>query len=234
MTDRWALHVDVEGFGAKWDDTMEAFRGLNALMQGIFWIGDRAYQEPPDRLFAHQFGDGFLVVSDFHEAELHRAVLVGIALLRHVLSQGATAKAAIAEGDLSDIVGCYPEEIRKQPNRDHIIFGSGVMTVFPVMGTALINTVTIDKRSPSGPLLTVDAANRHRLPSDVPVHPADNGVLSLNWLLTDPPGLNELQGAAGMARHSKSERIAQLRSYIAANKGLSERWKNNAERYLLQ
>ena len=234
MSDRWALHVDVEGFGAKWDDTMEAFRGLNALMQGIFWIGDRTYREPPDRLFAHQFGDGFLVVSDFHETELHRAVLVAIALLRHVLSQGATAKAAIAEGELSDIVGCYPEEIRKQPDRDHIIFGSGVMTVFPVMGTALINTVAIDKQSPSGPLLTVDPTNRHRLPLDVPVHPTDSGILSLNWLLADPAGLEELQRSAGMARHSKAERVAQLQRYIAANQGLSERWKGNAERYLLQ
>jgi len=234
MSDHWALHVDVEGFGAKWDDTMEAFRGLNALMQGIYWIGERAYREERDRLFAHQFGDGFLVVSDIHEAQLHRAVLVSIALLRHVLSEGATAKAAIAEGQLSDIVGCYPEEIRKQPDRSHIIFGSGVMTVFPVMGTALINTVELDKRSPSGPLLTVDAANRHRLPAEVPAHPADNGVLSLNWLLADPPGLDDLQSAACMARHSKSERIAQLQAYIAANRDLPERWKDNVERYLLQ
>lgn len=234
MSDRWALHVDVEGFGTNWDDTMEAFRGLNALMQGIFWIGDRAYREPPDRLFAHQFGDGFLVVSDFQEAQLHRAVLVGVALLRHVLSEGATAKAAIAEGQLSDIVGCYPTEIRNQPDRDHIVLGSGIMTVFPVMGTALINTVMIDKRSPSGPLLTVDAGNRHRLPADVPTDSADNGVISLNWLQADPPGLDDLQRTAGMVRHSKSERIAQLRAYIEANRGLPERWKNNAERYLLQ
>ena len=234
MSDRWALHIDVEGFGVKWDDTMEAFRGLNALMQGIFWIGDRAYREPPDRLFAHQFGDGFLVVGDFHEAKLGRAVLVGIALLRHVLSQGAVAKAAIAEGELSDIVGCYPPEIRKQPDREHIIFGSGVMTVFPVMGTALINTVTLDKRSPSGPLLTASAADRHRLPSDVRLSSADDGVLCLNWLLAEPSGLAELQSAAGMSRHSESERVAQLRTYIAANEGLGKQWKDNAERYLLQ
>ena len=114
MQDRWAIYIDIEGFAAKWNDTIEAFRGLNALMEGIFWIGHRAFPEPPKRLFAHQFGDGFLIVSDFHEQSLDRAVLVSIALLRHVLSIGATAKAAIAEGDLSGIEGCYPSDIRKR------------------------------------------------------------------------------------------------------------------------
>jgi hypothetical protein len=233
MTDRWALLVDVEGFGAKWDDTMEAFRGLNALMQAIYWIGERAYREPPERLFAHQFGDGFLLVSDFHEDSLSRAALVGLALLRYVLSRGATAKAALAEGDLSDIVGCYPEEIRRQPDRSHIVFGSGVMTVFPVMGTALINAVALAKRSPSGPLFTVDSTNRSRLPADIPIRTAENGVLSLNWLSPEIPALDALQTAAGMARYSKWERLAQLRAYISKNNGLSERWRHNAEHHLL-
>jgi hypothetical protein len=233
MADRWALHVDVEGFGARWDDTSEAFRGLNALMQAIYWIGEKVYREPPDRLFAHQFGDGFLVVSDFHEVSLHRAALVGLALLRHVLSRGATAKAALAEGELSDIVGCYPEEIRNQPDRSHIIFGSGVMTVFPVMGTALISSVALAKRSPSGPLFTVDSANQHRLPPGIPIHTAKNGVLSLDWLSPELPDLDALQAAAGMACQSKAERAAQLREYISKNDGLSDRWKNNAERHLL-
>ena len=64
LQDRWAIYIDIEGFAAKWNDTIEAFRGLNALMEGIFWIGHRAFPEPPKRLFAHQFGDSFLIVSD--------------------------------------------------------------------------------------------------------------------------------------------------------------------------
>lgn len=54
MTDRWTLYLDVEGFGSKWTETdMEAFRGINELMEGIFRIGSRYYVESPSRLFAH-------------------------------------------------------------------------------------------------------------------------------------------------------------------------------------
>jgi hypothetical protein len=233
MGDRWAIHIDVEGFGAKWDDTMEAFRGLNALMQAIFWLGERAYPEPPERLFAHQFGDGFLIVSDFHEETLHRAVLISIALLQHVLSQGATAKAAIAEGGLSDVQGCYPPEIGRQSNKGNIIFGAGVMTVFPVMGTALINAVALEKRSPSGPLLTVAASNLDRLPGDVSTIKIGESLVAINWLRSGPTGLCDLQKAAGLKSHSEQERIKQLRDYIAANEGLKDQWKENATRYLL-
>lgn len=233
MSGRWAIHIDVEGFGAKWNDTADAFCGLNALMAGIFRIGARAYPEPPQRLFAHQFGDGFLVVSDFHEERLDRAVLVSIALLCHVLASGAVARAAIAEGELSDVVGCYPPEIRHQPDRDHIIFGSGVMTVFPVMGTALIDSVALDKSCPSGPLLAIAPANLSRCPPDVQSHQVDEKVACLNWLLGEPQGLYELQAASGLKSCSETERRAQLEQYLVDNPGLSEKWKSNSQRYLL-
>jgi hypothetical protein len=43
--ERWALYIDIEGIGSKWNETtMDAFRGINALMQGIFRIGDRYYR----------------------------------------------------------------------------------------------------------------------------------------------------------------------------------------------
>jgi hypothetical protein len=233
MSDQWAIHIDAQGFGAKWDDTMEAFRGLNPLMQAIFWLGERAYPEPPERLFAHQIGDGFLVLSDFHEQTLHRAMLISVALLRHVLSHGATARAAIAEGGLSDVRGCYPPEIRRQISKDNISFGRGVMTVFPVMGTALINAVCLEKRSPSGPLLTVAASNLDRLPGDVSTIKVSESVVAINWLRSGPTGLCDLQKAARLKSHSEQERIKQLRDYIAANEGLTDQWKENAARYLL-
>jgi hypothetical protein len=155
MTDRRALYVDVEGFGSKWNETtMEAFRGINTLMDGIFRIGSRCYPDPPSRLFAHQFGDGFLVISDFHEAMLDRVALVGIALLRQLLSVGEVAKCSMDEGEISDVENCYPQSIRKQYNRGHIGVGAGLMTITPVMGTALIRTAAIQKRV-RGPLFVM-------------------------------------------------------------------------------
>ena len=233
MCDPWAIHIDIQGFSAKWNDSADAFRGLNALMQGIFWIGSKAYPNPPERLFAHQFGDGFLITSDFHEAKLDRAAIIAIALLRHVLSQRALAKATIAEGNLADIVGCYPPEIKKQRDNSNISFGSGIMTIFPVMGTALINAVKLEKNTPPGSLLTIETKNTSRLSTDIPKMEIDKNISSLNWLKSDPAGLTELQKRAGMQTHSESERIAQLNTYIEENKGLSEEWIANTRTHLL-
>ena len=59
---RWALYIDVEGFSARWAETHVA--GLGELMLAISRIGRRAYPDPPERLFAYQLGDAFLIVSE--------------------------------------------------------------------------------------------------------------------------------------------------------------------------
>jgi hypothetical protein len=234
MGHRWALYIDIEGFGVKWNDTTaEAFRGINALMQGIFWIGDRYYRDPPDRLFANQFGDGFLVTSDSHEEVLDRPVLCAVALLRHLLTLGETAKCAIAEGEIADIKGCYPSEVRDQLSNGNIHFGSGVMTISPVMGSALINAVSIQKQLPSGPLIGISSRNASRISCGAVVTNIDAGVASIDWLKGEPRGLEELQAASRLKRHAEVLRSEQLRGYLASNTHLSERWKDNAQKYLL-
>ncbi len=233
MSERWAVHVDVEGFGAKWDDTADAFRGLNALMLGIFRIGSFAYPEPPDRLFAHQFGDGFLVVSDFPEESLDRAVLVSVALLRFVLAQGAIAKAAIAEGELSGITGCYPTEVREVSEDGRVELGAGLMTVFPVMGTALINSVGADKKTPSGPFLAIPANLASRISLNIDQETLGEDLVSLNWLQGELAGLSALQSSARLGTYSSADRVQQLKSYMSKNSGLSDSWKSNAIKYLV-
>ena len=47
-------------------------------------IGERCYPESPDRRFAHQTGDGFVIVSEFGTASLRVPAAIAIALLRHV------------------------------------------------------------------------------------------------------------------------------------------------------
>jgi len=235
MGQRWALYIDVEGFGLKWNDsTMDAFRGINSLMQGIFWIGDRHYRDPPDRLFAHQFGDGFLVASDFHEESLDRAVLVAVALMRHLLAMGETAKCAVAEGELSDIQNCYPAEIRKRLQNWNIQFGSGVMTVSPVLGSALIHAVRTQKTMPSGPLLGLSLENSKRISSKVRLTPVNRNQALVNWLRGEPEGLEELQAAAGFPRFSEDQRAKQLLGYLASNTFPKRIWKQNARKYLLE
>lgn len=233
MNQRWALYIDIEGFGAKWNDTtMGAFRGINALMQGIFWIGDRFYREPPDRLFAHQYGDGFLIVSDFHEQLLDRAILIGVALLRHLLAIGEIAKCAIAEGEISDIQHCYPREIRDQLEEASISLGHGVMTITPVLGSALINAVFLAKKSPSGPILSIATRNANRLSCGIRLTHVDSCVAVLNWLRGEPTGLAALQIAAGLAQYTEDERLRQLTAYIESNAFVKPEWVSNADKYL--
>jgi hypothetical protein len=232
---RWALYIDIQGFGSKWNDTtMEAFRGINALMQGIFWIGDRYYRAPPERLFAHQFGDGFLVISDFPEERLDRAALVGVALMRHLLTHGETAKGAISEGEISDVKNCYPNDIREQFGDWNIRLGEGVMTVTPVLGSALINTVGLEKKCPSGPLLAIPTQEAHRLDCGIAISHASDKVSILNWLRGEPTGLKELQTAAGLKQLPEQERRDLLERYIRTNEFLKKEWKDNARRYLLE
>jgi len=71
MTDtRWAIYIDIEGFGSLYDQTMRALLPLNALMEGIYRIGKRKYNDDASRLFAHQFGDGFVIVRDLANSKL--------------------------------------------------------------------------------------------------------------------------------------------------------------------
>src|SRR5262245_65364511 len=108
-------------------------------MKGILAIGSG--RESPNRIFAYQIGDGFIIVGEFIRHSLEEPIAIAILLMRQIALAGGIGRAAVSEGDLADVVGCYPKEIREATRRSHGAFplGGGVMTIFPVMGTALIN-----------------------------------------------------------------------------------------------
>jgi len=218
MTDkRWGIYIDIEGFGKRYDQTMEALHPLNALMEGIFLIGTKKYNDDVNRLFAHQFGDGFVIVSCFEEESLDRPISIAIALMRHVLASGGVAKASIAEGGFSDIRGCYPRKITDLEKDGRIFIGSGLMTIIPVMGTALINAVGLDKRSPSGSLLTIDEDNKNRVSSEFYTRAIENELISVNWIKGDPKLVTEICSSAELRNPSEESRMDQLATYIRNN-----------------
>ena len=110
MSNRWAIWVDIEGFRKKYErheDEDEkrdkkvpnpAINELCDLTEALFRIGDRVFSEHGERLFIHQFGDGFVVVSDFQEESPNRPIDICIALMRHLLSKGIVSKASISGG----------------------------------------------------------------------------------------------------------------------------------------
>ncbi|TLF45097.1 hypothetical protein FEI13_18440 [Halomonas urmiana] len=218
MDKRWSIYIDIEGFGARYDQTMVALLPLNALMEGIYLVGSKKYNDDVDRLFAHQFGDGFVIVSCFEEEKLDRATSIAIALMRHVLASGGLAKASISEGGFSDIKSCYPNSVTDNEHDGVVSIGAGLMTIIPVMGTALINAVSVDKRSPSGSLLTIDSGNKDRISSSFQLNRIENNLHSINWLMGEHDLVAEILAESGLNVQSEENRVTTLQKYINENK----------------
>lgn len=68
MNDQWAISIEIEGFSEHYEYDGErkiyAIRALGELMKSVFLVGSQYFPVTPEknfseRLFAHQYGDGF-------------------------------------------------------------------------------------------------------------------------------------------------------------------------------
>lgn len=233
MDTRWSIYIDIEGFGALYDKEDAVLRALCDLMEGIYLIGANCYPESPHRIFAHQTGDGFAIVSEFGLESLEVPVAIAIALLRHVAPRGRFAKATIAEGAFAGITSCYPKRIQAAQQKDGRVFmGEGLMTLFPVMGTALINAVALGKKSPSGALLTVAASESHRIPSQCVVHKiVEHQLVAIDWVHSALPLVEELQQRAGLRKSQAEDLKSKFLAYFQTAE-VKDEWKANTNWYL--
>jgi hypothetical protein len=243
--DRWAIYIDVQGFGKLWDTDEDgkdrALAGLGCLMQAIFRIGSKCYPidperaELPSRIFAYQFGDGFIIQGEGEPGHsFEHAVTITIALLRHMAAFRCFAKAAIVKGSLSDINGCYPREVTSQVSREGVVkLGQGVMTLVPVMGTALTRGNRMEKAAPKGPLLVTDEKNVPLFPPGMGYAQTneDKSTVSVDWLHYESKLLDRLQ-RDGHLSSSTTERIEQLLRNYCSTEELPNGWVQNANKYL--
>lgn len=208
---------------------------LNKLMLAIHRIGKNVYPEPPDRLFAHQLGDGFLIVSDFHEEDLNRAASIATLLMKFITSFGVFARGAIAEGGLSGITGCYTNEVMNECDNggwSTSRMGAGLMTIFPVMGTALINAVGIDKRSPKGPLLTLPQNYTDRISGSFIINKvSETEIVSIDWVHTEFELISKIRDKALLKYPSPENLELLLKNYISKYK-LPDEWTGSCKTYL--
>lgn len=234
MNKRWAIYIDIEGFSALYPEGDGALWALNRLMFAIHRIGKNVFPKSPDRLFAHQLGDGFLITSDFHEGNLDRAVSITILLMKYITVFGVFARATIAEGDLSGITGCYSGEVMDDCDEGTLRsnMGEGLMTIFPVMGTALINAVGIDKISPKGPLLTMSSTYKNRLSSLFIIHGIpDTEIITIDWIHTEFEEMVKIRDKAKLKYPNPEELELFVRNYIAKHK-LPLEWAASCSAYL--
>jgi hypothetical protein len=235
VAERWGIYIDVEGFRSFVGlEQLRAMHALGDLMVAIFRVGRHCYPEPPDRITAHQFGDGFIVMSDSHEQLLDRCVAIAAAVMRHVAMSGSYARAAIAEGDLADVQGCYPDEVMscRESNCSHrISLHMGLMTITTVMGTALTRAVALaeaGKPCSSGPLLLIESDKCGRLGSSVPRQavPGCPEIASIDWVHMRSPLLAAVQDAAALNNPSPPELEADLSRYCDENQ-VASKWRAN-------
>ena len=235
MDKRWAIYIDIEGFSALYPKGNDALWALNKLMLAVHRIGTVVFPETPDRLFAHQLGDGFLIVSDFHEENLERAGAIVIFLMKYIASFGVFTRGAIAEGGLSGITGCYADEVMDSCQRGDLStanMGAGLMTIFPVMGTALINAVGIDKLSPKGPLLTMPSEYKRRLSERfITTKVPRNEIISVDWVHTELELLSKISDKTHLKYPSSKALEDLLKNYVNKHE-LPPEWKDNCASYL--
>lgn len=230
---RWAIHIDLEGFGHLYDKEDLVLLSLGELMEGIFRIGTQYYPESPDRIFAHQIGDGFVIVSDFPEETFRRPVAIASSLLRHVAHSGRYAKATISDGEFADIQSCYPSSVINAAGPDkRVRLGHGIMTLFPVMGTALIRAISVAKKCPSGPLLAVDIENRQRIPDGLIVHEVtSHDIIVVDWIHSENELARDIAIKSNLNWTDTSIVSTQLREYCQTQQ-VKEEWKTSARNYL--
>ena len=182
MEGRWGISIDIEGFSKNYEYSEErktfAILALAELMRAIINIGRICYPGNPernysDRLFVHQFGDGFIICSDFPEKDASRAISIATVLMRHMIMKGFAIKAAISSGDMPDIKGCYPGPVRESQD-ERVDLGMGLMTVISVMGTALTKAHKLSNTHKGSVLIIDESLVRLGLPEGVVIKNESN------------------------------------------------------------
>jgi hypothetical protein len=235
MENRWAILIDIEGFSALYPSGDAALWALRQLMVGIHRIGDRKYTKAGERLFAHQLGDGFLIASDFHEEYLDRPINLAIVLMRFITNFKIYSRSTIAEGGLSGITGCYDKEVMDRCVKNSsstAVMGEGLMTIFPVMGTALINSIRLDKAGPKGPLLLLDKSIESRIkgPLRVIEVPYSN-LISVDWINSENEIIHDISNSSDLDISDPITQRIRLDKYCEYQP-VPKAWLESCETYL--
>jgi len=230
MIKRWGICIDIEGFSNLYEFSEEtqskAIFGLHQLMDAVIKIGRLVYPGEPfnnysDRIFAHQFGDGFILVSNFEEPDPRRCIAIATSLMRHMLLQGFATKSAISTGSMTDISGCYPDITRNSQNST-LSLGMGLLTFIPVMGSALTKAHKLAGRN-SGNVLVIDANQFSSVPDNL-IKFREENIVHINWMLDHNRLARDISEKAGLQFGSEQQLYSQFEAYIAQIPQPPKKW----------
>jgi hypothetical protein len=221
VNDQWAINIDIEGFSKhyEYDEGRKTYAilALGELMNSVFLIGSQCFPGTPEnnfseRLFAHQYGDGFLICSDYPELDGSRAIAIAVAIMRHMIMNGYVTKAAISTGDLSDISGCYPKPMRDVQD-ERLDVGMGLMTIISVMGTALTKAHRL-AATRKGAVLVLDK-QLAEIGLPVGTKTRDTGSCCIDWIASDLPLADEIARKSRLRTGIAKELCENLKTYCA-------------------
>jgi hypothetical protein len=184
---RWAIFLDVEGSSKIYPrDKVRFFNAFDELLSAVCRIGKLVYPETPQRIFAHQVGgDGLIIVSEFAEGVPEIPISIAVILMQVLLVNGAVAKVGISDGDFGDVSSCFPSmQFCPRVGDRTFQLGGGRLTIFPVMGTALINAHHFATLPPRGCRLAVDQALLDTTTSGVVITHSEKDYVIVDWVHT--------------------------------------------------
>jgi len=230
----WSIFIDIEGFSKRFQEEsqIQALEILFQLMHYLFQIGSRIFPRQPEHLFIYQVGDGFLITPyKRYEENLERPISITIALMQSILLKGGIARASISTGDFEDYLSEYPQEIKKEIEKHDIVrIGDGLMTVFQVMGDALINSYQLANKAQKGPCLFVDIRLKEYLPKDgiVFLEDKDRNILIIDWIRSKTKLSEKIIKIIYGDVPKIKNLVEAIQNYIKKYQELSEEWKKNA------
>ncbi len=217
----WGLFIDIEGFSKQFEtdnnSKTRAIMALRVLMEAIINIGDKVYPGDAstnysERLFAHQFGDGFVITSILSEGDIKRCIAITVSLMRHMLLSGYTCKAAIAKGHMAGINGCYPDKV-SESDSGIINIGNGVMTTTPAMGTALIRAYKLSSKAEGSVIIIKDDILPQHYKNLDTVKINDN--ILVDWVSSESTLSKEISHAANLKYGCREELLESFCAYIS-------------------
>ena len=107
-------------------------------------------------------------------------------------------------------------------DRRHVAIGGSVMTILPLMGSALINAHKLASQRP-GSVLLIDYSAFAAIPEGVLFQTCQPGVI--DWIHSDLSMVEEICSMAGLEYMEPESSANKLQEYIKKNRAdLSEKW----------
>lgn len=231
VVERAAMFIDVQGFGALYGGEADSLWGLSELMEGVYRLGRESERIGIPRLFAHHIGDGFVLVDDGGVASVNRLVAAAVALHQFTLVKaGHFCASAIDRGGMADVVGCYPRIVTEARIRDGVVpLGDGLMTIFPVMGTAIINTHRLLARAHGAVILLPES---HAASVEAGIRSTvEDGLLHVDWLASDSATIAAARDVLGLGKIGAARLAADFDAAVHRN-GCKPEWVARTSRFL--